>query len=582
MRCWMNGKATMSAKGKNGEVGDDAGDEVGRVGVLDDEGELERRLLHLHGHASAGKAGTVDDVGPVKQVVEAGEIEAIGAGGGLGDEAGARYIVGVEELARRAAGVLYGLEVGAVSRSEEGALVMVEPPGEARGGRVFEVHDGVFVGAEDRFGNGAVRGVGEAAILVGSRGAEDVGVELGEDGGGTGSVEALIVVENSEGHGSFLVRRDVYRMTDQRAVGRRITGLGGEALESGERFGQEQDGSARGTLRWVLVGADGLRAGWSLLLFLLIAYALERAAVPGMRYFHLLPPRGTAVARQMTPAVTFWGDSVSFVMIALAALVMSILERRRFAAYGLGARRLRDFGAGVLTGLVLLSALVGALYGTHALAFDAEALRGAAATESGLRWAGAFLCVGLFEEFATRGYVQFTVARGVAGMVKAVQPKFRQAGAVGFWVAAGLLSVGLFMFGHLGNPGETAWGIAAVGVAGLVFAYSLWWTGSLWWAVGLHTAWDWAQTCLYGTADSGIRAVGHVADDPCGGAGLVVGRKHGAGRKRAGAADTGAGGGGSADDDSEPREASRRICSGSGPDALKSWRFLPIIYSRLA
>ncbi len=281
-------------------------------------------------------------------------------------------------------------------------------------------------------------------------------------------------------------------------------------MESGERFGQEQDGSARSMLRWVLVGADGLRAGWSLLLFLLIAYALERAAVPAMRYFHLLPPRGTAVARQMTSAVTFRGDSVSFVAIALAALAMSVLERRRFAAYGLGTRRLRDFGAGVLTGLVLLSALVGALYGTHALAFDAEALRGAAAAESGLRWAGAFLCVGLFEEFATRGYVQFTVARGVAGMVRAVRPELRQSGAVGFWVAAGLLSVGLFTVGHIGNPGETAWGIAAVGVAGLVFAYSLWWTGSLWWAVGLHTAWDWAQTCLYGTADSGIRAVGHV------------------------------------------------------------------------
>ena len=280
-------------------------------------------------------------------------------------------------------------------------------------------------------------------------------------------------------------------------------------LESAEII-RGADGAARGTLRWVLAGADGLRAGWSLLLFLLIAYALERAAVPGMRHFHLLPPRGTQSARQMTPAVTFWGDSISFVAITLAALAMSLLERRRFAAYGLGARRLWEAAAGALTGLVLLSALVGALYGTHTLVFDGEALRGAAAAASGLRWAGAFLCVGLFEEFATRGYVQFTVARGVAGVVRALRPGFRQASAVGFWVAAFLFSVCLFMFGHIGNPGETVWGIAAVGVAGLVFAYSLWWTGSLWWAVGLHTAWDWAQTCLYGTADSGIRAVGHV------------------------------------------------------------------------
>ncbi len=273
---------------------------------------------------------------------------------------------------------------------------------------------------------------------------------------------------------------------------------------------EDPDGAARGTLRWVLVGADGLRAGWSLLLFLLVAYALERTAVPAMRHFHLLPTKGADVARQMTPAVTFWGDSISFAAVALAALAMSVVERRRFAAYGLGARRLWEFAAGVLTGLVLLSALVGTLHGVHALAFDDEALRGTAAIASGLRWAGAFLGVGLFEEFATRGYIQFTVARGVAGVVRAVRPAFRHAGVVGFWVAALLFSAGLFMYGHLGNPGETVWGITAVGVAGLMFAYSLWWTGSLWWAVGMHAAWDWAQTCLYGTADSGLRAVGHV------------------------------------------------------------------------
>ncbi len=303
--------------------------------------------------------------------------------------------------------------------------------------------------------------------------------------------------------------RDVCRMTDQCGVRPEDNRVAGEVVASGEIVGG-RDGSARGALRWVLVGADGLRAGWSLLLFLLIAYALERAAVPGMRRFHLLPQKGTPAAQQMTAAMSFWGDSFSFAAIALAALAMSVLERRRFAAYGLGARRLRDFGAGAVTGLVLLSALVGALYSTHALVFDGEALRGAAAVGSGLRWAGAFLCVGLFEEFFTRGYVQFTVARGVAGMVRALRPGFHFAEAVGFWVAALLFSVGLFMFGHLGNPGETAWGIAAVGVAGAVFAYSLWWTGSLWWAVGMHMAWDWAETCLYGTADSGIRAVGHV------------------------------------------------------------------------
>ena len=202
------GQGDDVGEGEDGEVRDDARDEVGGVGVLDDEGELECGLVHLDGHAGGSKAGAIDDVGPVKQIIEAGEVEAVGARGGPGDEACARYIVGVEELARRVGGVLGGLEVGAVGRGEEGALVMVEPPGQAGGRRIFEVDDGVFAGAEDGVGDGAGGGVGEAAVLVGSRGAEDIGVEFGKDGGGTGSVEALIVVEDSEGHG-FLVRREM-------------------------------------------------------------------------------------------------------------------------------------------------------------------------------------------------------------------------------------------------------------------------------------------------------------------------------------------------------------------------------------
>ncbi len=281
-------------------------------------------------------------------------------------------------------------------------------------------------------------------------------------------------------------------------------------MESEAIVSPEPERAARSTFRWVFLGGDGMRAGWSLLLFGLLVYGLGRVVTPAVRHLHLVSREG-ARAREITPGVSFWGDAIRFGLFALAALVMSWVERRRFAAYGLRGRRiLADFGAGLLTGLGLLSALVGALYGAHALVFDGEALRGSMALEYAGRWAGAFLFVGLFEEFATRGYVQFTVARGVAGMVRAARPEFRQAGAVGFWVAAFLLSVCLFMFGHVGNAGETAWGILAVGVAGVVFAYSLWWTGSLWWAVGMHTAWDWAETCLYGTADSGLRAVGHV------------------------------------------------------------------------
>jgi membrane protease YdiL (CAAX protease family) len=43
----------------------------------------------------------------------------------------------------------------------------------------------------------------------------------------------------------------------------------------------------------------------------------------------------------------------------------------------------------------------------------------------------------------------------------------------------------------------------AVGLFGLTFIFSLWRTGSLWWAIGAHTSWNWAQSFLYGVGDSG-------------------------------------------------------------------------------
>ena len=34
-------------------------------------------------------------------------------------------------------------------------------------------------------------------------------------------------------------------------------------------------------------------------------------------------------------------------------------------------------------------------------------------------------------------------------------------------------------------------------------------TGSAWWAIGFHAAWDWTQTFFYGTPDSGLAPQGH-------------------------------------------------------------------------
>ncbi len=42
-----------------------------------------------------------------------------------------------------------------------------------------------------------------------------------------------------------------------------------------------------------------------------------------------------------------------------------------------------------------------------------------------------------------------------------------------------------------------------------MFCVSVRLTGSAWWAIGCHAAWDWAETYFYGAADSGFPAQGH-------------------------------------------------------------------------
>jgi membrane protease YdiL (CAAX protease family) len=64
--------------------------------------------------------------------------------------------------------------------------------------------------------------------------------------------------------------------------------------------------------------------------------------------------------------------------------------------------------------------------------------------------------------------------------------------------------------GHKGNPGESPIGLLSAGLAGMVFCLSLWRTGSLWWAIGFHTSWDWAQSFVYGVADSGLMTQHHL------------------------------------------------------------------------
>jgi membrane protease YdiL (CAAX protease family) len=254
-------------------------------------------------------------------------------------------------------------------------------------------------------------------------------------------------------------------------------------------------------LHKVFLGPDGLRAGWSLLIF----FALLAAVISAMSFVNhkLHPPTPRTSSNTIGARFTLINESIPFLALLLVTWIMSKIERRRNSVYGLGGRhRLAHFFAGLLWGLLCLSLLIFTLLKTGLLAIDTRLLFGDDILRYGAVWFVGFLLVAILEEYLTRGYLQYTLTRGLAPIYRWLF-KTRHSEALGFWTSALLFSF-IFGFGHHSNPGESPIGMLSAGLIGLVFCLSLWRTGSLWWAIGFHSAWDWAQSFVYGVADSGL------------------------------------------------------------------------------
>jgi hypothetical protein len=188
---------------------------------------------------------------------------------------------------------------------------------------------------------------------------------------------------------------------------------------------------------------------------------------------------------------------------------MSKIEHRPNSVYGFGdSRKVQHFFAGMGWGIICLSLLILTLLKAGLLVIDGRLLFGRDILRYGAIWLFGFFLVGLLEEYLTRGFVQYTLTRGLAGLYQWAF-KTRHSAALGFWTSAVIFSI-LFGLGHGKNQGESPIGLLSAGLAAMVFCFSLWRTGSLWWAIGLHTSWDWGQSFLYGVPDSGTMVQHHL------------------------------------------------------------------------
>ncbi|MDP9146628.1 MAG: CPBP family intramembrane metalloprotease [Acidobacteriota bacterium] len=243
-------------------------------------------------------------------------------------------------------------------------------------------------------------------------------------------------------------------------------------------------------VRKIFLNAEGLRAGWRFLIYMAFLFVFMMAFKMLMMRFLKSTP-GVFSVRNL-----FVSEVISFCAAFGAAILMSFIEKRQVGEYGLPVQGAfgKLFWQGCLLGLAEISALIGLIHVLGGYSFGSLDLHGAAIFHWATLWGICFVFVGLFEEFLFRGYTLFTLSTGM-----------------GFWPAAVLLSA-IFASVHLQNNGEGRIGVLAVFVVGMLWCLTIRRTGSLWFAVGMHAAFDYGETFLYSVPDSGMLFPGHLSN----------------------------------------------------------------------
>ena len=231
----------------------------------------------------------------------------------------------------------------------------------------------------------------------------------------------------------------------------------------------------RGILRNVFLGANGLRSGWAISLFLVLVFAYGAVL--------LLIVQGRRVhVGGSDPVRLIVSEWTCFAAVLAATWTMSRIEQRPLAEYGLPVRAAFGgcFWQGATWALVLETVTLLTLAALGVFRFGPISTPLPLAIWSGALWALGCIGIALFEESLFRGYLLFTLARGT-----------------GFWVA-GLAISGLFGVVHLLNRGQTWVGAAGIAFATLFLCLTVRRTGNLWFAFGLHAGLDWTQIFLFG------------------------------------------------------------------------------------
>jgi membrane protease YdiL (CAAX protease family) len=233
-----------------------------------------------------------------------------------------------------------------------------------------------------------------------------------------------------------------------------------------------------------------LRAGWRLLIFCILVFAIGYAMSAALKRLPLPEYPG------LHPVGVIIDDAVLLADALIATAIMARFERRGFAVYGIpGLRALfgRLFWAGVVWGLMMPSAIILLIFLSGGYHVHGLNLTGASLLKFAILWLLANLFIGTNEEILFRGYFLYTLADGI-----------------GFWAAALIEAIGFGALHYYTKPHERWEDWAAVTLLTIFITLALRRTGNLAFPIGMHAAFDFAFLYVFSGMNGGEFAVGRL------------------------------------------------------------------------
>jgi membrane protease YdiL (CAAX protease family) len=248
-------------------------------------------------------------------------------------------------------------------------------------------------------------------------------------------------------------------------------------------------------IKQALVGPDGkLRFFWRAVIF----YSL------GNWGLYPLMERPLARAAQalhfslgLAPGYTLLHDLWNLAVGLICTGIFAVYEHRRVDSYGLPVNRAFSSHTfeGVAAGVVMAGAVAAGMIALGGMQIKGLATSGTALAISALAWLAANILIGIAEEFWWRHYLQQTLWK-----------------SIGFWPASIVIALMFTADHYFYKQGENVWDVITLVSLSLLMSYSILRTGTLWFAVGFHMAFDYMQLFVIGTPNGSQLPEGRLLD----------------------------------------------------------------------